>query len=654
MNKSLLGPVRAWLFFCVGVFMSVSVNTAASALSEELDPYLTPSVMNQVALSSSGELIAYVTVQSQKRIVRVLNLETKEEVVSIDGDDLDIRRLRFITDRFLVIDLATVAPLTGYGRVALHSLIRVDLTDGSIEYVLERGKRGVNIYQADLTRIVGVDFENDRVLMPVRMEVGRKDRVVSRLLSVSLEDPTDFHTAENGLNDVENYWVGADGEVLAQETFNDDDDLHRIWVRRDGDWVPIYESHSAVRIRQFTSLTHDYSGITFVEWDNSGYITRRSMSLEDGTVSEFSDRAAKRSIDSYYDTPDGRFLGAQFAGFTPSYYFADRLLNRIMQQVTLEFEGQVVDFVGWSERSRRLLVRISGSEFTGIYVMFEPGVAPVLVGSAFPNVDAARLSAMGIESLKARDGLEIPTIVVTPSAHQPSPAPLVVMPHGGPSSYDRLAYDALAQYFASRGAMVIKPQFRGSTVDDYNFYAAGFGEWAGAMQSDVFDVLQSLIDQGRVDPSRVCIVGSSYGGYTALMNAAYYGDAYQCAVSINGVANLKDQLVYDRRYFGRNSEAVHYMENNMFGGELDSSVLLDASPVSVAERITASVLLIHSEEDFRVPVEQSREMYSALRSADAEVELIELENDGHTITNIENQALYLRRVTEFVTEHLGL
>jgi dipeptidyl aminopeptidase/acylaminoacyl peptidase len=76
------------------------------------------------------------------------------------------------------------------------------------------------------------------------------------------------------------------------------------------------------------------------------------------------------------------------------------------------------------------------------------------------------------------------------------------------------------------------------------------------MQDDLSDGVKTLIDQGIVDPSRVCIVGASYGGYAALAGAALTPDLFKCAVSIAGISDLEDFIGWRKRNWGRDSRAT--------------------------------------------------------------------------------------------------
>lgn len=633
------------------IFSAFSVPAKADGL---LDAFSQPSAISSVALSPSGTLVAFVTVEDLQRFVRVVDLGARSVVANIPADELDISGLLFVSDRYLTVRMFNAVRVLGVGKIPVTSRVRIDLEDLTIEPLLELGKRGVFRYQANISRIVGVSEDREFIYMSTYMESGTNNRPDYRLVRVPLSDPGDLQVYDRGLRHVVDFWMGSGGSVLVQETFNDATDVHRLWVNREGEWEVIYESEDAVRTKHFTSLTEDYSAILFTTTDSNGVLNRFALSLSDGEISPLFEGSEHHDIEATYSTIDGRDFGVLFGGLTPDYAFSNPELHRTMSQIVAQFEGQFVQFVDWSPESRKLIVMISGDEFANLYVMFEHGKAPEVLGYAQPGIDASHLSEISIEQFKARDGLVIPTIITAPRGISQHQLPLVVVPHGGPSANDSVRFDALNQYFAAKGAMVVQPQFRGSTGFGHAFWVAGHGEWGGMMQSDIIDVVDALVDEGRVDPDRVCILGGSYGGYAALMNAALYNDRYRCAVSINGVTDLRELFDYDREFWGRNSETVSYMELYMFNGDVSSDTLNQNSPVNLAENITADVLLVHAELDFRVPVRQSEDMLDELEDHDLSVEYLELEGDGHSIRMPSNYVTYFRRVAEFVADSLEL
>ena len=109
---------------------------------------------------------------------------------------------------------------------------------------------------------------------------------------------------------------------------------------------------------------------------------------------------------------------------------------------------------------------------------------------------------------------------------------------------------------ASRGYAVLQPNFRGSTGYGEAFRDAGYGQWGRKMQDDVSDGVKKLIADGIADPKRICIVGASYGGYSALAGATFSPELYACAVSYAGFADVSEIIGQAAGGGGERSPAV--------------------------------------------------------------------------------------------------
>ena len=98
-------------------------------------------------------------------------------------------------------------------------------------------------------------------------------------------------------------------------------------------------------------------------------------------------------------------------------------------------------------------------------------------------------------SYTARDGLDIPAYLTLPAGRTPKNLPMVVMPHGGPFARDEWGFDTWAQFLASRGYVVLQPNFRGSTGYGRQFVEKGNGQWGRGMPVTV----NQTIDQDTAE-----------------------------------------------------------------------------------------------------------------------------------------------------------
>jgi dipeptidyl aminopeptidase/acylaminoacyl peptidase len=273
-----------------------------------------------------------------------------------------------------------------------------------------------------------------------------------------------------------------------------------------------------------------------------------------------------------------------------------------------------------------------------------------LLFSTLPELDGQPLAEMKPITYKARDGLTIHGYLTTPVGVEARNLPAVVLPHGGPWHRDIWEFDPLVQLLANRGYAVLQPNFRGSTGYGKAFLNAADHEWGGAMQDDITDGTRWLIDQGLVDPGRVCIMGGSYGGYATLMGLAREPELYACGVNIVGVANLITWIQTIPPYW---MPFKHILHRRVGNPDTEAEFLKSRSPVFLAERIKAPLLIGQGANDPRVPRAESIQIRDALKSAGRRVEYMEFADEGHGFVRPENRLAFFARAEKFLAETIG-
>ena len=273
-----------------------------------------------------------------------------------------------------------------------------------------------------------------------------------------------------------------------------------------------------------------------------------------------------------------------------------------------------------------------------------------LLFEARPALSSYTLAAMEPFSFTARDGLEIHGYVTFPPGQGRSSLPAVLDVHGGPQVRDSWGYNPEAQWFANRGYLCVQVNYRGSTGYGKAFVAAGDREWGGKMHDDLIDAVSYITGQGWADPSRVAIYGGSYGGYAALVGAAFTPDVFRCAVDIVGPSNLKTLLETIPPYW---APMIAQLYRRVGNPETDAEFLWSRSPLSRARDIRIPLLIAQGANDPRVKQAESEQIVAALTEAGIEHEYLLFPDEGHGFAKPENRIRFYAAAERFLARYLG-
>lgn len=289
----------------------------------------------------------------------------------------------------------------------------------------------------------------------------------------------------------------------------------------------------------------------------------------------------------------------------------------------------------------------------GNYVLYHPQTDKwQLLGAVRPDIDPRQMQATELHRTKARDGRDLPVWVTRPRQSTPGPAPAVVLVHGGPWERGRFwSWSSEAQFLASRGYVVIEPEFRGSTGYGEDHARAGWKDWGGGMQDDLVDALGFAAKQGWADSKRACIMGGSYGGYAAMMGLVKDPDLYRCGIAYAGVSDPRNMFDFHWNNF---TQSTRQFDLPVLMGDRvkDDAKFAANSPLVQAARIKAPLLLSHGGRDRRVPIDNSERMLDALQKAGKTVEWVSYPEEDHGFFFDENRIDYYRRVEAFLAKHL--
>jgi dipeptidyl aminopeptidase/acylaminoacyl peptidase len=264
------------------------------------------------------------------------------------------------------------------------------------------------------------------------------------------------------------------------------------------------------------------------------------------------------------------------------------------------------------------------------YAMAPGSGMPVRLSAA--NTGLSLPAAPRVETVrwKAKDGLEIEGLLVHPVKREPgAKVPLVLVIHGGPSGVWRQTYSGNAgpypvALFASRGYAVLMPNPRGSSVYGRDFRQQAVQDWRGRDFGDLMSGVDHVIASGLADPERLAVMGWSYGGYmtawtvtqTTRFKAAAMGAAITDNVSMCGTQDIPSVF---QDYFG----GPPWEHRDLYAR---------SSPINFVDRVKTPMLILHGEEDQRVPVTQGYEYRRALDRRGVPVRMVVYPRQGHGVT----------------------
>ncbi len=261
----------------------------------------------------------------------------------------------------------------------------------------------------------------------------------------------------------------------------------------------------------------------------------------------------------------------------------------------------------------------------------------------------------------ASDGMRLHGFLTVP-AGETRLLPLVVVAHGGPWSHWQPTYNGLAQFIASRGAVVFEPNHRGSTGHGHAYMTAANGDYGnGRVQRDIDEGVRSVLEGGIGDPARVAIVGASFGGYAALLGVTFAPELYRAAVAFVPPPDFAWTL----KWVLRNAESTNLdsvvpmadwlqMLKLDVRDEVHMARLRGQSPLANIHRLTRPVLIVAGGSDERVGIAGIIEYAARARLADKDVTVLIDHDAGHRQRDDVAREASLYLLEEMLHRHLKM
>ncbi|MGI2188354.1 alpha/beta hydrolase family protein [Shewanella oncorhynchi] len=448
------------------------------------------------------------------------------------------------------------------------------------------------------------------------------------------------------------FMTDHDGEVrfVAGE---DNKNITKVFYRKDGNWVNTDKLNLGLA---------DFKPLSFADDKNTIYAAGRSqgetlgvykINLETGDKTEIIQDENVDPSNFWINGTNKQLYAVEFENGYPSYAFVDNEDShaKLLKDLLGALPGHQVRIVSETRDAEKLVVLAFNDRNPGDYYIFDTKTLKLeYLAAAKKWLDPEQMADVKPISFTSRDGKQLHGYLTLPFGKEAKNLPLVVNPHGGPHGIrDWWGFDPQNQYLASQGIAVLQVNFRGSGGYGDQFERAGYQKWGSDIQHDIIDATQYVIDQGFADKERICIVGGSFGGYSALQSAVLAPDMFKCAIGVAGVYDL--ELMFNKGDVANSRSGTSYLKDVL--GQ-DKAVLKAMSPSENVDKLKANILLVHGGEDDRAPIEQLESLEKGLKAHNYPYQKLVMDNEGHGFYNDEHRAKYYEQMLSFLKTNLKL
>ena len=659
-----------WARLLAGLALLFAASAAAAQDTMSIEDIWKSPDLTQPVLSSDGKFMAVTMPFKGRMNLAVVDLETRKASALTDYESFDVQGVRWVGNDRLLYTLGQNNSPNGAGQFDGGGLFAIG-RDGSgyrmlSKTVKETRARGETVYRS-LSFFRRIPGNNDEIIASGNMTVAdstdlyRLNTRTGRYSIITQGRPAELTFG----------WLVDDKLVPRVVVARVKDTLTNVvYYRKDekSDWYEIAR-YDRDKGPIFVPLTLDSKDQMQVAY-NGGRDTMGVFRFDPNTKKMGELIAAHPRYDMGADALGGsvggvvidseseKLLGYAVSAAKPEIVWLDEKNAALQASLDRTFPDRINRFTRTPDGKRYIVTSFSDTRPARWY-LFDPEQKTIeQIGASKPWLDGKLVEQRPFR-YKTRDGLEIDGYYFLPKDYKAgTKLPTIVHIHGGPFARADTWGDGFgvreAQLFASRGYAVIVPNFRITTGLGTKIFYAGFGTVGRQMSDDHEDARQWGIDQGFVQPDKVCISGASYGGYAALQALVLSNEKWKCAIAGLAVTDYKYQLTTQEGDTASNEGGVKLWKAVLGEQDLDSKMTREISPVFNAAKIKRPVFMYAGIDDIRVPLPQIARMKRELEAAGNPVKgFVIKEKEGHGFGKLENNVDLYTQILAFLKDQFG-
>jgi len=355
-------------------------------------------------------------------------------------------------------------------------------------------------------------------------------------------------------------------------------------------------------------------------------------------------------IEAYIREPGtGIIVGVKtmFDGIQYHYLDKTRPFSKTHQLIAQSFPGYDIYITANAVTDNEAVITIKSDKNPGEYYLYNRDKQSIdFLISKKPWLNESHMAQRKIVQYTARDGKTIYGYLTMPNSDKP--LPLIVDVHGGPFGVqDSWFFNSDAQFFANNGYAVLQINFRGSGGYGSSYEKVAYKKRSTLIQHDIIDGTRWAQQLESIDDDNVCIIGGSFGGYSALMSPLIEPELYKCSISRYGPYDLVYQMS-NADYMSKDSVSVgakkKYGDNEAHWKK--------ASPLSYIDKLKTPLFIVTGGKDTRVPPQSAWNLKEALDKRNISYQWLYKEKEGHGYKNPKNKLELYQKSLAFINLHL--